>query len=123
MSCTVAERADGVGAGEDEPVVIGKRAQRSIKRREIRRRPNLDDRNFNRLGSDCPQALAEFAGLVSGARYENAPASERQRFHQAAPPAVLLPAASNAPAPSANKTSAASRPNEAGSVFLRGACK
>ena len=55
-------------------VVDSEFSQGAIEGREVRRRLNLDDRNLDRLGAECAQALAQFAGLVRSARYENAPA-------------------------------------------------
>ena len=104
-------------------VVDSEFSQGAIKGREVRGRLNLDDRNLDGFGSECAETFAQFAGLVRSARDENAAASERQRIHQAAPPGMLLPSESNAPAPSASSISAASRPSAKGSVFWRGACR
>src|SRR5271170_7968117 len=105
--CAIGKRMHGVGAGEDEPVVFGERAQRTIEGRKIQWRLNLDDWNFDRLGAESAQTFTELAGLVRGARDADAPASERQRGHQATPPGVSLLAARRGPAPCARSTSAA----------------
>ena len=68
-------------------VVDSEFSQGAIEGREVRGRLNLDDRNFDGFGAECAKAFAEFAGLVRSARDEHAAASERQRIHQAAPPA------------------------------------
>jgi hypothetical protein len=85
------------------------------------RRANLEDWNLDGFDAERAKTVAELAGLVRGARDEDAPSGKRQRDHQAAPPGKLPAAASNGPAPWARSISAASCPKETGSVFWSGA--
>ena len=77
--CTLGKRTDRVGAGEDEPIVGIECAQCLIEGAKILRRANLDDRDLNRLGAEFAQSITELAGLVLGARDEDALSGKRQR--------------------------------------------
>ena len=66
------ERVDGVGAGEDEPVVGVEVAEGGIERIVAGWRLDFEDGDFDGFGSGGAKTFAEFAGLVSGAGDEDA---------------------------------------------------
>ena len=50
----------------------------AIERRRCQRRPDLDDRQFDRVGAQRAQLRGELAGLARGARDHDAAAEQRQ---------------------------------------------
>ena len=67
----VDERVHSVGAGEDQPVVVGERAQGAVESGEGVGRLNFEDGNLDGVGAEGAKAFAELAGLVGGARDED----------------------------------------------------
>ena len=74
--CPGGDGADGVGAGEEEPVIAGDIAEGAIERSEAARRLDFEQRHFDRFGAEGAEAGGEFAGLVRGAGNEDAAAGE-----------------------------------------------
>ncbi len=66
------KRTHRVGAGQNQPIVGIESAQRQIDGVVARGRLNLKHRNFDRLGAQRAQAIAQLARLVRSARDEDA---------------------------------------------------
>ena len=69
--------ANGVGTGEDEPVVSVEVPERHIERIVAGGRTDFEDGDFDGIGACSAKAFAEFAGLVRGAGYEDASVGQR----------------------------------------------
>jgi hypothetical protein len=67
---------DPIDARQDEPVVGSEIIQRSVEGLEGTRSANLDEWDFQDLGSELAELHGKRAGLMAGAAYENAGAFE-----------------------------------------------
>src|SRR5579864_9775605 len=68
--------ADGIGAGEQEPIKAAQFAKRLIQRSKIVRRMESDHRRENSFGAARLEFTNQGLGLFRRARDENVPASE-----------------------------------------------
>ena len=71
---TFSQRPNRIRTRKNQPIVAVKLAERPVQRVKVLRWPNLQHRNFDRLGAQRAQSFAELAGLVSGARHQYAAA-------------------------------------------------
>ena len=74
----VAEGVDGVGAGEDEPVIAGEADQSSIEALCLGWRGDLEDGDEDGGCTEGVQLLGERRCLLAGAKDEDTAAGERE---------------------------------------------
>ena len=74
----LADSGDGVGAGEEQPVIASEADEGSIEASRFRGRSDFKDGDENGCCAECAQLVGECRGLLAGAKDENTAAGERK---------------------------------------------